>query len=93
MNILKGISKRKCIQSKKQIFLYNTFLNKGFSHDTIGKHIKMFTLILTNILEGILSHFLDEGLFLCHVEVRLRLFLTICTFFMIQIQQKRNSQF
>ena len=53
MKIVKGFSGEKFSQSKKCVFLHSTLLNKDFSLDIVGKHIKIFTVILESILEGI----------------------------------------
>ena len=60
-------------------FLHSSFLNRDFSLDIIRKSIKIFTVILTSVLEGSVSHFFDVGFqyFLWHLENMLRLFFTI----------------
>ena len=42
-------------------FLHSTFLNRDFSLDIVRKCIKMFTVVLKNVLEGSVSHFYDIG--------------------------------
>ena len=43
-------------------FLHSTFLNRDCSLDIIQKCIKILTVILTSVLEGIMSHSFDVGL-------------------------------
>ena len=64
-------------QCTYMLTIYSNFFNKDFSLDLVGKHIKIFTVILESILEGSMSHYFD---------------LCLCSFFYV-MQKKGEGYF
>ena len=59
---IQKFNQMKCRKGEKCFFLHNTFLNKDFLLDIVRKSIKILTVILQNIMEGSMSHFLYVSL-------------------------------